>query len=373
MILRFIIGFIIVIPIVAKEPIDTAKKNIAVLVKPLLDPESIPLSKPLESDITTGNKPTGETALRLQIFLDENNFGPGVIDGKPGLFTELAVQAWNEVHGHPMHDWTSVISAANKTISSPTTKVVVPDIIDQWVNPNLTNDRVAQSKVKRLSYRSIGELMAERYHTDIEYLIELNGAKNFGKLKKGTEILVPNIKPFKIEEIAGTIHKKNEKLAERHVVVDTRSNQARIFESSPAAIILDELPDGTVVPAKNKNANHGLIASFPITPGKKKFIHYGLWQVKTAVEFPGWTYDKSLLETGKRSKDRSKVFELPPGPNSPVGVVWVGLSKSGIGMHGTADPETIGRAQSAGCVRLANWDAIRLPTLISPGTSVEIR
>jgi lipoprotein-anchoring transpeptidase ErfK/SrfK len=80
-----------------------------------------------------------------------------------------------------------------------------------------------------------------------------------------------------------------------------------------------------------------------------------------------------LLETGKRSKDPSKVYDLPSGPNSPVGVIWCGLSKSGIGLHGTADPETIGRAQSAGCIRLANWDAIRLPTLISPGSSVEIR
>jgi lipoprotein-anchoring transpeptidase ErfK/SrfK len=67
------------------------------------------------------------------------------------------------------------------------------------------------------------------------------------------------------------------------------------------------------------------------------------------------------------------VFDLPPGPNSPVGVIWCGLNKSGIGLHGTADPETIGRAQSAGCIRLANWDAIRLPNFISPGSSVEIR
>jgi lipoprotein-anchoring transpeptidase ErfK/SrfK len=79
------------------------------------------------------------------------------------------------------------------------------------------------------------------------------------------------------------------------------------------------------------------------------------------------------LEKGVRSKDPKKIFDLPPGPNSPVGVLWCGLSKSGIGLHGTADPETIGRAMSAGCIRLANWDVIRLPNFISPGTTVEIR
>ena len=66
-------------------------------------------------------------------------------------------------------------------------------------------------------------------------------------------------------------------------------------------------------------------------------------------------------------------MEIPPGPNSPVGVFWCGLTKPGIGMHGTPNPETIGRARSHGCIRMANWDAVRLPTLIRPGTTVEIR
>ena len=88
------------------------------------------------------------------------------------------------------------------------------------------------------------------------------------------------------------------------------------------------------------------------------------------IELPHWRYDQQLLDTGKRSKD---ALNIPPGPNSPVGVIWNGLSKPGIGMHGTSDPETIGRARSAGCIRLANWDAIRLPTLVRPDASVEIR
>jgi lipoprotein-anchoring transpeptidase ErfK/SrfK len=85
---------------------------------------------------------------------------------------------------------------------------------------------------------------------------------------------------------------------------------------------------------------------------------------------PSFRYDKQFLEEGVRGEE---AFQLPPGPNSPIGIIWCGLSKSGIGLHGTALPRTIGRTRSAGCVRLANWDAIRLPTLIRPGTKVIVR
>jgi len=92
--------------------------------------------------------------------------------------------------------------------------------------------------------------------------------------------------------------------------------------------------------------------------------------LRSCLEFPVWRYDQQLLDTGKRSKTG---LDIPAGPNSPVGVLWAGLSHPGIGMHGTADPDTIGRARSHGCIRLANWDAIRLPKLLRPGATVEIR
>jgi len=363
--------------LMAQDPAVPAKPQRAILVKPniiravpLLDPESVPLAKPLESDAALQGKPSGLDAIRLQIFLDQQNFGPGVIDGKPGLFTEHAVMSWNEVHGHTHKDWSAALAAAQKAVPTPLITVTVPPLTEKWVNPKLSNDRIQQSKAKRLSYRSVGELMAERYHTDVDFLIEINSAKKIYELQAGQQVMVPHVRPFEIENIAGIQHKRDEAKAQRHVVVDTKRNQVRIFEAAPVALVVVE--DEAAAPAKPV-ANRSLIASFPITPGKPQFIHYGMWEVRTAVEFPTWRYDKLLLETGKRSKDPSKIHDLPSGPNSPVGVIWCGLNKSGIGLHGTADPETIGRAQSAGCIRLANWDAIRLPQLISPGSSVEIR
>ena len=230
------------------------------LVQPLLDPESVPMVKPLENNVAMLNKAHGADAVRLQFFLDQSNFGPGVIDGKPGLFTENAVKVWNEVNGYPLDDWTAVMAAAKKSVTEAIVAATVPDIVGKWVNPRLTNDRILQSKEKRLGYRSVAELMAERYHTDMEYLLEINTAKKVIGLKVGSEILVPNVKPFEIEAIAGVQHKRDEIKAQRHVVVDTKHNQLRIFEAAPLALVIKENPDETAV-APSKPAAIAFLAA----------------------------------------------------------------------------------------------------------------
>ncbi|KAB2637908.1 MAG: L,D-transpeptidase family protein [Verrucomicrobia bacterium] len=337
------------------------------------DAPDIPIT-PEKPKVAASVKPTGEEALSLQIFLDDSRFGPGIIDGKPGRFTELAVQSWNEAHGYPLDDWTAVLSAARQAVPTPLAVAVVPDCIKDWVNPDLPTKYTRQAKSKRMSYRSNGEFMAERYHCDEAYLAELNGNQKIDKLEPHQSITVPNVEPFTIEKITGATYKSDPVMSLRHAVVDTKINQVRIFEAAPAALVVAE-PDGDSEAAAAPAAprpNRGLIASFPITPGEARFIKFGVWEVRNAVELPIWRYDQQLLDTGKRSSD-SESLEIPPGPNSPVGIFWAGLSKPGIGLHGTANPETIGRARSHGCIRLANWDAIRLPTLIRPGTRVEIR
>ncbi len=315
------------------------------------------------------NLPEGEDAIRLQIFLDQSNFGPGVIDGKPGRFTVLAVDTWNEVHGYPAGEMGPVMDAARKAVPNAFATAVVPEVAVKWVNSGLSHSRALQAKAKRMSYRSLAEFMSERFHTDVEFILELNGSKNTWGVKPGGTLIVPNVKPFLIESITGARYEKDTVMSERHAVVDTKRNQVRIFEGAPPAIAITEedLLSGRPVLVK---PNQALIASFPITPGKPQFIHKGVWKLNNSVELPVWRYDQSLLETGKR---RDKALNIPPGPNSPVGIIWNGLSRPGIGLHGTSDPETIGRARSAGCIRLANWDAIRIPALIRPGATVEVR
>ncbi len=315
-------------------------------------------------------KPVGDDALRLQIFLDEAKFGPGIVDGKPGRFTELAVQSWNEVNGHPINDWVAANTAARMAVPNPLAVAVVPDFVNDWVDGSLPTKVSLQAKRKRMSYRSTAEFMSERYHCDVDYLVVLNGGPKINNLKPRDTLIVPNIRPFTIEALTGAGYKADEAMSQRHAVVDTKINQVRIFEAAPAALVIAE-PGATTITYVSR-PNRGLIASFPITPGENKFIKFGTWEVRNSIELPHWRYDQQLLDTGKRSSD-SESLDIPPGPNSPVGVFWCGLSKPGIGMHGTPNPETIGRARSHGCIRMANWDAVRLPTLIRPGTTVEIR
>ncbi|MEO5917077.1 MAG: L,D-transpeptidase [Luteolibacter sp.] len=345
----------------------------AIPAAPALTAPATPQAVPMQSTAIPSPldvKPTGDDALRLQIYLDEAKFGPGIIDAKPGRFTELAVQSWNEVHGHPTEDWVAANTAARKAVPNPLAVAVVPDIVKDWVDGTLPTKVSLQAKRKRMSYRSVAEFMSERYHCDVPYLVELNGSSKINNLKARDTIIVPNVTPFNIEVLTGAGYKADESMSQRHAVVDTKLNQVRIFEAAPAALVIAE-PGATSISHASR-PNHGLIASFPITPGENKFIKFGTWEVRNSVELPHWRYDQQLLDTGKRSAD-SESLEIPPGPNSPVGVFWCGLSKPGIGLHGTPNPETIGRARSHGCIRMANWDAVRLPTLIRPGTTVEIR
>lgn len=346
---------------------DITSRPIPATPAPVL-PETVTPVESVSPPSPLDVKPTGDDAVRLQIFLDEANFGPGVIDGKPGRFTELAVRSWNEVNGHPVDDWTAVNTAARKAVPNPLAVALVPEVAQDWVDPTLPTNRALQAKRKRMSYRSYGEFMSERYHCDVPYLAALNTRQKINSLKPGDSIMVPNVAPFQIEKLTGIKYEADEALSARHVVVDTRSNQVRIFEAAPPALVVAE-PGAEVIQPVTR-ANRGLVASFPITPGQPKFIQFGTWALRNMVELPWWRYDQQFLDTGKRSEN---ALNIPPGPNSPVGIIWNGTSRAGIGLHGTSDPETIGRARSAGCIRLANWDAIRLPNLIRPGASVEIR
>jgi len=348
---------------VASRPLEEDLPATAVSpVEKAVPLETVSKSSPLEG------KPTGDDAVRLQIFLDESMFGPGVIDGKPGTFSQLAVKSWNEVNGHPLSDWVHVNTAAREAVPNPFATALVPELAKEWINPSLPTKKAQQAELKRMSYRSYAEFMSERYHTDVPYLIVLNGKSKIRNLKPRDSVIVPNVTPFHIEKLSGAAYKADEVMSARHIVVDTKMNQARIFEAAPAALVIAE-PSADGAPVFTR-PNKGLIASFPITPGKPQFIRHGVWKLKNMIELPYWRYDKQLLETGKRGTES---LNIPPGPNSPVGIIWNGTSRSGIGLHGTSDPETIGRARSAGCIRLANWDAIRLPSLIRPGATVEIR
>src|SRR5205823_5773254 len=138
----------------------------------------------------------------------------------------------------------------------------------------------------------------------------------------------------------------NPAFANRKIWIDTREGFLEIFE------------------------NDRLIAEFPITLGSKTLpAPKGVWIMHGAATMPCFRHDEGVLQHGVRTSD---FHMLPPGSNNPVGVLWMGLNKPGIGIHGTNNPETIGRAGSHGCIRMANWDAARIKDLVSVGNTVTI-
>ncbi len=328
-----------------------------------------------ESGAVTPSLPeNGEEVIRLQIFLDERHFGPGFIDGKAGIFTRLAIGNYNTSLGRELDD-PELLRECRREVSQVYATAVVPAFVRDFVDSSLPIEKALQAERKAMSYRSVAEFMAERYHTSEDLLVELNGPEAVWGAKPKDVLQVPNVEPFKIEELArGRSHTKDQNLSARHVVVDTNVRQVYIYqlllpkveEQAPDTSLLDD--GGPTV--KLNLARPRLVASFPITPGQIQFIPRGIWNLKNCVELPTWRYDQLLLDTGVRGNE---ALTIPPGPNNPVGVIWNGLTKSGIGIHGTDHPRTIGRATSAGCIRLSNWDAVRFPNLVRPGAVVVVK
>lgn len=311
----------------------------------------------------------GDEGLRIQIFLDQKCFGPGFLDGKPGTFTKGAVYAYNRFRGRSPGAWDALHKEALAEVGTLYATATVPTFAADFINPRLPSKYEDTGDLKLMAYRSYLEFMAERYHTSETFLMELNGKRKAYGLAVGSTLKVPNIAPFRIEQLtAGRMHEKEELLSKRNVVIDTANKQLFIYD--PTKPVMTVPGTAMVVSDEDDQPLGQMVAMFPVTPGQEKFIHRGVWKVVTSVEFPTWRYDKQLLQTGKRGKVATQV---PHGPNNPVGIIWNGLSKSGIGIHGTASPRTIGRSQSAGCYRLSNWDAARFPEFVRPGATVIVR
>jgi lipoprotein-anchoring transpeptidase ErfK/SrfK len=313
----------------------------------------------LASARDTGDKGMGDgvppkedeaSILRVQILLDGMGFGPGKVDGALGEFTYKAVVNYNFSHGRKdLRNWVPVLEEARARLPEEHTQCVVTEEMKKFVKPTLPSKPAGWAKEKYMAYRSLLELLAERYHTDETYLIKINPGRNLNNLKVGDSVKVPSVmQPFVIEALKPfEKYEAQPILSANTVVIDTHERIAVFYDP------------------ENK-----MLGAFVITPGKPQFIPRGQWKVVNMVATPNFRYDKNFLEKGERS---DQAFQIPPGPNSPVGVIWTGLSKSGIGLHGTASPRTIGRTESAGCVRFANWDAVRLPTLVRPGAKVIVR
>src|ERR1700716_1558034 len=284
-----------------------------------------------------------ETSVKLQIFLDNNDFGPGKIDGRMGEFFRKALVHYKRAHG--MAETGAVDSWLFDQVPETYTNFTIPPEALNFVGPTASKPS-EQSKLKGLKYGSLLELIAERYHSAEDFVKKLNPGLNMENLKPGDTVKVPNVLPFKIEDLHEGFAQANPAFANRRLYVDTKERFLLIYDGKQ------------------------LVAEFPITPGSTTLpAPLGLWKILGIATLPVFRHDEGVLQHGMKS---DQYYDLPPGPNNPVGVLWMGLNKPHVGIHGTNNPETIGRAASHGCIRTANWDAARAKELVTVGNAVSI-
>jgi lipoprotein-anchoring transpeptidase ErfK/SrfK len=204
--------------------------------------------------------------------------------------------------------------------------------------------------------------------------VRINPGLKLDVIKVGTTLKVPNVVPFDLLALRAERKRQDELALERKkLAVANSAGPVPIpisTDSAPADPDRYNLRVSTVDRIVEIREGTRLVASFPVTPGSDNLpTPKGFWVFRSKVYFPEFRWDEAMLNTGKRS---DQFHVLPPGPNNPVGVMWMGISKDGIGLHGTNNPYTIGRASSHGCVRLSNWDAVRLAAFVEKGTHVLI-
>ena len=287
-----------------------------------------------------------DVTTQLQIFLDQQMFGPGKIDGRPGEFVTKALVRYQRAHG---------LKETGKLDENIPLDSVFPVYVTYTIEERdlkfvgeVPTEPKDQATKKYLPYGDLLEFLTERYHCAPEFLVKINKGMNLEKLKPGDTVRVPNVEAFKIEELPTS----SGNLPELPQYKD------RVINIHRAQKMLD-VYDG-----------EKLIAAVPITPGGGKLeTPAGKWKILGIAAMPTFRWDKGVLEHGVRTEN---FYMLPIGPNNPVGVAWIGLNKPGIGIHGTNSPQTIGRSQSHGCMRTANWDAIGLSKLVTKGVVVNI-
>jgi lipoprotein-anchoring transpeptidase ErfK/SrfK len=354
------------------------------LVAVLISSSALPASaKRKATRRSTPRKADIEAATRLQVFLDRANFGPGKIDGRYNDVTRKALALYRESRGEQPQtqppqpkaksnaksnvapDVTGLDLASVEPVLIPYT---VTDADLQSIGP-LPKEPAQQAKLKFLPYRDAADAIAEKFHSDIHFLEQLNPGK-LKAIKPGDQIMVPNVEPFDLASV------KNIKPGS-----EVRSQAANEMEDQPGTQIPSPgesaSPPGNVAIKVDTKTNilevregEKLVAAYPVTVGSAQTTSpIGDWKVRRITKMPTFRWDKEMLRHGKRS---GNFYLLRPGPRNPVGVMWIALNKKGIGIHGTNDPGSIGHAASHGCIRLANWDVVRLATKIKPGDNVSI-
>ncbi len=274
-----------------------------------------------------------EQIASYQIMLDRAGASPGAIDGRSGSNVDKASAAFGEITGRFINPADpAAIQAELENTGGPAFRdylITNEDVGKQFV-AEIPTDYALKAQLPAMAYTSVTEMLGERFQIDESFLKEINPGVNFNQ--PGSIIKVPNLAKAKRTPIV-------------HIVADKRRKQVRGYDTA----------------GKLKVAYPSTIGSSD-TPSPS-----GTVQVKRIAINPNYTYNPRI---NFKQGANEGVLTIPPGPNGPVGTVWIALSKPTYGIHGTPDPSRIGKTSSHGCVRLTNWDAEELAKIVKPGVMV---
>jgi lipoprotein-anchoring transpeptidase ErfK/SrfK len=297
------------------------------------DASAIENATPDEPVITLKNKSKNEITA-LQVFLDRQGVSPGAIDGRMGGNVTKAVYAYQKMTGQTFdpNDTDAILEQLRLSGGMPIINYTITpaDAAGPYV-AEIPEDYAQKATLTSLAYNSTTEMLAERFHMDEAYLKSINPGADF--TVPGTIVKVINPGQTKTGSVA-------------RIVADKGRKQVFAYD-----------------------ANGGLIAAYPASIGSNDTPSpSGTVTVERVAFNPGYTYNPKI---NFQQGGNDRILDIPPGPNGPVGTVWMALSKPTYGIHGTPDPSRIGKSQSHGCVRLTNWDATELAKMVKPGVTVE--
>jgi lipoprotein-anchoring transpeptidase ErfK/SrfK len=292
--------------------------------------------------------------LKTQVLLKRAGFSPGVVDARSGDNFQKALRAYQKEAGLQATGKLDEATWNKLVLASPTEEVVRHYTVttDDAKGPflkRIPEQFDAMAELEWVGYRSPRELLAEKFHMSEELLSALNRGKALED--EGAILAIANVEPLEVRTSKRNSkgNRKNQNGDKRRgirVQVDKSDRSVRVF-----------------------SADGKLIAYYPASIGStEKPAPNGTFEVRGIAMYPTYQYDPTYAFKGQRAKEKLKIA---PGPNNPVGIVWIDLSAESYGIHGTPEPDKVSKTQSNGCIRLTNWDVAALARMVSRGTAVE--